>query len=125
MNNNRRIGAQKETLAADYLKQRGLVILERNFRNRTGEIDIIARDRPGILVFIEVKYRRSTRCGRADEAVGPSKQRVIRQTAAYYLYIHHIPEEHPVRFDVIAIQEETNPQTGEKKESIRWIRDAF
>lgn len=113
-NNKRTLGKDYEDLAAAYLEQQHLIILERNYRNRQGEIDLIANDH-GYLVFIEVKYRKTNRMGLPQEAVGSHKQQKIRQTARYYLYQHRYGDDIPCRFDVVAI-------TGTE---INWIKDAF
>ena len=112
--NKRRLGTSKELEAAAYLTSQGMRILEHSFRCRLGEIDLIGRD-GRTLVFIEVKYRGSSSAGSAAEAVTLKKQAVIRKVAAFYLYSHHISQEMPMRFDVIAMDQK----------SIRWIRDAF
>lgn len=112
--NSREKGARYEEAAAVYLQNQGYQILERNFRCRQGEIDLIARDRE-YLVFVEVKYRRTSRQGEPAEAVGPKKQLRIRKTAAYYLYLHRIPESVLCRFDVVAVG-------GDR---IRLIQNAF
>ncbi len=112
--NKRKIGADKEGLAADYLKGQGVVILEHNFRNRNGEIDLIGRDQE-YLVFFEVKYRYSADRGYPEEAVGFSKQKNICRVADYYRCIHHVPLQAAVRYDVIAIE----------GEQIRWVKNAF
>lgn len=111
--NKRNTGKQYESLAAEYLQRQGIVILERNYRNRTGEIDLIGRDGE-FLVFVEVKYRRDLRTGDPAEAVTARKQQRIRRTAQYYLYSHRCGNV-PCRFDVVSI-------LGEE---IRWIPDAF
>ncbi|MCD7908099.1 MAG: YraN family protein [Clostridium sp.] len=100
--NNRRTGSEYEALAADYLTGRGYRVLERNFRCRQGEIDLIARD-GRYLVFVEVKYRSSLSKGAPAEAVGPLKQKRIRQAAAFYLYSRGLPFDTPCRFDVVSI----------------------
>ncbi len=102
MVNKRETGSRYETLAAAYLTKSGYVILERNFRGRQGEIDLIARDGT-YLVFIEVKYRANGAMGDPLEAVGAIKQQRIRQTAAWYLRRHGLPEDTPCRFDVVGI----------------------
>lgn len=100
--NKRMVGSGYEEVAAAYLRKEGYQILEKNFRDRQGEIDLIARD--GIfLVFVEVKYRKDRERGYPQEAVTPKKQRTIRKTALYYLYTHGLGEETPCRFDVVAI----------------------
>lgn len=100
--NRRRIGAQKERFVCDWLSERGYVIVERNFRCRMGEIDIVARE-GGFLVFVEVKYRSSGISGMPEEAVDLKKQRAISQAALYYLHRYKYPETTPVRFDVAAV----------------------
>lgn len=102
MNHNQKIGAIGEEIAADLLKQNGLVIVTRNFRCRYGEIDIVARDQK-TLVFVEVKTRKSLRFGRPEEAVDYRKQARLRLMAAIYLKNTHIPQT-SYRFDVCAIQ---------------------
>jgi len=96
-----RIGEAGEDLAAEYLLQHGYKILARRYRKKTGEIDIVARDND-TLVFIEVKTRRSTYCGRPAEAVTWHKQRKIIRTAEWYLQDTGATEG-KCRFDVIEI----------------------
>lgn len=113
MDNKRAVGTAYEDRAAEFLKENGLTILERNYRNRRGEIDIVARD--GIyLVFCEVKYRKNAAYGYPAEAVTPHKQHIITEVAKYYLLTHQQMNSY-VRFDVIAIL----------GDSIDWIRNAF
>ncbi len=100
--NKRRVGAQYEELAARCLEEKGYQILERNYRCRQGEIDLIALD-GSCLVFVEVKYRRDGRTGDPAEAVDFRKQRRIIRTAAYYCYNRNIGESHACRFDVISV----------------------
>lgn len=94
-------GKEGERLALSFLTEKGLVLLETNFRLRMGEIDLIMWDQ-GILVFIEVKYRSSEQYGSTLEHVTSNKQRKIKQVAAVYLqrWPKEIP---PVRFDVVGI----------------------
>ncbi len=112
--NTRKIGAQKEEQAAQYLVSQGMRILEHNFRSGQGEIDLIGRH-DGYLVFVEVKYRKSASRGSALEAVDARKQRRICRTADVYRFLHHLGENTAVRYDVLAIQ----------GEDIRWIQNAF
>lgn len=99
--NKRELGTQKELLAMQYLRQQGMIILERNFRCRMGEIDLIARD-GSYLVFVEVKYRTTNRYGSPLEAVNVRKQQTIRKVAQYYL-LGRKQTDAPVRFDVVGI----------------------
>ncbi|MDE6925511.1 MAG: YraN family protein [Acetatifactor sp.] len=112
--NKRKTGADREALAAEYLTARGMCVKERNFQSRQGEIDIIGYH-DGCLVFVEVKYRRTEVCGCAAEAVDRRKQRRICRAADYYRYLHHLGDDCPVRYDVVAIQ----------GTEISWIRNAF
>lgn len=101
-------------MAADFLEKKGVVILERNFRCRQGEIDLICRDGE-YLVFAEVKYRRNNQNGTPQEAVGHAKQKKICEVGAYYRMLHHLGNDTAVRYDVIAIE----------GEEIQWIPNAF
>lgn len=102
--NKRRLGAKVEQVVKGYLAEHGFEILEMNYRCRQGEIDIIAKEQE-YYVFIEVKYRNSTKYGLPQEAVGIAKQRRICKAAQYYLYSHSLSEFTPVRFDVAAVLE--------------------
>ncbi|MCM1175110.1 MAG: YraN family protein [Blautia sp.] len=112
--NRRRVGEEQEEHACRYLVERGVLIRERNFRCRQGEIDIIGYEK-GYLVFFEVKYRKDGSRGSAAEAVGPGKQRKICRVSDYYRALHGYSLDTPVRFDVIAID-------GSR---IEWIQNAF
>ena len=95
------LGRRGEDAAAQYLQRKGMKILERNLSTPVGEIDLVVRDRK-ILVFVEVKTRRSTAFGSPAEAVGPRKQRQIIRTAKWYLNDNPWKGLQP-RFDVIAV----------------------
>lgn len=114
MEHSREVGKRYEEMAADYLKDQGYQILDRNYHVRQGEIDIIAKDEK-YLVFIEVKYRKTTKQGNPAEAVNFRKQRMISGTALFYLNQKQYSSDTPVRFDVITI-------LGNK---LTHIRDAF
>ena len=112
--NRRALGTHYEELAAGYLGEQGLRILERNYRTRFGEIDLVAED-AGTLVFVEVKYRSSTGKGAPEEAVGRGKQAVIRKQALAYMAEKGLNDLTPCRFDVVAVL----------GDCVRWIRNAF
>ena len=99
MENKRAVGSRYEEETAAFLQKNGYRILEKNFRDRRGEIDLIAEE-SGYLVFIEVKYRRTSRLGTGEEAVNTKKQRRILGAARWYLMEHGM---HLCRFDVTAI----------------------
>ena len=98
--NKRQLGTSYEIKAEEYLLQNGYRILERNFYNRSGEIDIIAKDGE-YFCFIEVKYRTTKRFGSPLEAVDYHKQNQIRKVAQYYLMKNQLHDATPCRFDVI------------------------
>jgi putative endonuclease len=113
----RQLGDAGEDLAAQALKKQGYKILERNYTNPLGEIDLIARHQ-GYLVFVEVKTRRSVRFGPPQESVTPAKQAKLRRLAEYYLKQKRLREDR-VRFDVVAITLTTDSP------SIEIIKHAF
>ena len=105
MDNRQALGISGENLACDELRHRGYAILERRYRTRFGEIDIIAREGKTI-VFVEVKARLSDDFGGAAAAVTGWKQRRIAAMAVDYLSRHRL-HECPCRFDVVAIRLES------------------
>jgi putative endonuclease len=96
------LGILGEDLACAELTRRGYAILERRYRTRYGEIDIIARDGP-VVVFVEVKTRADDRFGGAAAAVTGWKQRRIVQMAADYL-LRRALHGRPCRFDVVVVE---------------------
>ena len=118
INMQQRFGKQSETLAVKHLKKNGFKILEKNYRTKLGEIDIIARDKDTI-VFVEVKSRKSDRYGTPKHAITRSKKRKISMVALYYLKT--LDEKNTrARFDVVAIH------SGEDRSpKIEMIKNAF
>ncbi|MFN2353072.1 MAG: YraN family protein [Desulfopila sp.] len=103
MSHNRRIlGQGGESTAVDFLRRQGYTILETNFTTKNGEIDIVAAI-DDILVFTEVKTRKSTFLGSPLAAVTSKKQRQISKVALGYLKLHKLFD-NDARFDVIAVQ---------------------
>ena len=114
---NAAVGSGGERAAADFLKERGYHILERNFRGRGGEIDLIAID-GGVLVFVEVKVRRTLSRGAPIEAVTPAKQARVRRAAQEYLtFSGRIFGR--IRFDVISVMKSA------KSTDITHLKGAF
>jgi putative endonuclease len=107
------LGNSGEDLAAAELERRGYAVLERRYRTRHGEIDIVARD-GATLVFVEVKVKATAEYGCAAEAVTRHKQRRVASMAADYLARKELAEV-ACRFDVVAIDGEV----------LTLIRDAF
>lgn len=93
----RAVGDRGEDLACRHLETLGWQVVERNWRCRRGEIDVVARDTGGELVFCEVKTRRSTRLGLPSEAVTHAKARRLRVLAWAWLAAH---DERPARFRI-------------------------
>jgi putative endonuclease len=103
MENTRKdLGVKGEDLAVRYLKKKGFKVIQRNYHCPMGEIDLIARE-GDTLVFIEIKARSSSEYGLPQDAVDRFKQKKIIQAAKAYLAEHHLTEDIPARFDVVAI----------------------
>jgi len=100
--NTRARGASAEDLAAEYLINHGYKILGRNYRVKSGEIDCVASDRDGTLVFVEVKSARTGSCGHPFSWVDAAKQRTLARVAKWYLAEHRL-KSCACRFDVIAL----------------------
>ncbi|VAX40168.1 hypothetical protein MNBD_PLANCTO02-732 [hydrothermal vent metagenome] len=105
------LGDKGERAAAKFLKKKGFCILARQYKNRVGEIDLIATDKETI-VFVEVKTRKSNRAGIPVEAVTLTKQKQIIRTALVYLKRYQLLD-HRVRFDVVGIIWEADSSTPE------------
>jgi putative endonuclease len=112
------LGKLGEDLACEELTRRGYAILARRYRTRFGEIDIVARDH-SVLVFVEVKARRSRRSGGAVEAVTSWKRRRLAAIALDYLARANRLEAR-CRFDVVAID-----GIGTDRAEVQVIADAF
>lgn len=100
------LGRQGEDEAAKYLQHLGYKIIDKNFRSKTGEIDIIALDR-NMLVFVEVKTRTSTFWGDPAEAIKQKKLHSIINTAHFYLLTHKNAPKN-IRVDAIEILSESD-----------------
>jgi putative endonuclease len=96
-------GRRGEEVAAASLEAEGWAILERNYRSRLGEVDIIA-EREGILAFIEVKTWEKTGSGELERAIGTDKRRRIVETAKIFLSRHRKYNDRSVRFDVLLVR---------------------
>lgn len=116
---NKDIGFLGENIAETYLKQTGYTILERNFRCKLGEIDIIGKN-DNYICFIEVKTRCNSLYGSPGEAINYTKRIKIYNTAKMYIYKEKLFKLN-FRFDVIEILLNTH----NKISSIKLIKDAF
>lgn len=113
-------GDDYERQAAQWLQDRGLQLLTRNFRGKTGEIDIIAKHGEH-LVFLEVRARSNRAFNSAAGSVDRRKQQRIVRTAQLFLQRHPELAGLPCRFDVIAFE----PRQSGSNLDIRWIPGAF
>lgn len=101
-----------EDQALAYLQQQGLQLLERNFRCKSGEIDLIMQDGKA-LVFVEVRKRGKSKFGGAAASVGSAKQKRLIIAAQVYLQRYNMPP--PCRFDVIAFDDK----------EMTWLKNAI
>ena len=108
-----------EAKAEKFLREQGLVLLQRGFHCRFGEIDLIMQD-TGTICFVEVKYRNSTDFGGAAWAITAAKQRKLVKTAQFYIARHRAIAQCPLRFDALLIQRQTDGGQG-----YNWIKNAF
>jgi len=97
-------GKRGEDLACEELRRRGYTILDRRFRTRCGELDIVARD-AGVLVFVEVRARSSGKFGHAFESVTWQKRHRLSRMATSYLFMKRLSDI-ACRFDVVAVTRE-------------------
>jgi putative endonuclease len=105
--NRQQVGSRGETIARRFLQRRGFRVIDRNWRTRSGEIDLVCRDRD-TLVFVEVKARSGIDFGQPYEAVGTQKQARLRRLAEEYIAGHALGE-FPVRFDVLSVRLDSEP----------------
>lgn len=107
-------GNEAEKLAATYLQQQGLTLLETNYRCRFGEIDLVMRD-GNATVFVEVRLRSNADFGGAGMSITPHKQQKLVRAAEHYLLSHNSTS---CRFDAVLMD-----KIG--AQHIEWIRNAF
>jgi len=112
-------GTASEQLAAEYLRTQGLVVLARNVRCRTGELDLVCLD-GGVLAIVEVRQRGKMDFGGALASVTWRKQRKIVRATQFFLQRKAKWRRHVMRFDVLAV--EGVPDGAHR---IIWIKDAF
>ena len=114
----KKIGGKGEALAVEFLKQHNYRVIERNFRCKSGEIDIIAQDKDSFC-FIEVKTRSTGQFGSGFDAITSSKQRKLVKAALWYCAMHdraHVP----MRFDIVAVQ-----YSSSGSPCLELLKDAF
>jgi putative endonuclease len=114
----RSTGDMFEERACAVLLRAGLTLLTRNFNTRHGELDLVMLDRQAV-VFVEVRYRKSQRCGSALDSVTIGKQRKLIRAARIWLLAHPKHAHRSCRFDVISYD------GSAEQLRMAWLRDAF
>ena len=114
MKNTREIGSKYEELVTKYAIKCGYKIIEKNYRTRFSEIDIIIKDND-IIAFVEVKYRKSNSSNNAIYSVSKAKQKRISSCALSYISSKKLSLNNKFRFDVVAID----------GKEFKWIKNAF
>jgi putative endonuclease len=117
MDHRQSLGQRGEDLACAELEKLGYVIVDRRFRTRCGELDIVARD-AGVLVFVEVKARSGSNFGTPLESVTWQKRQRLSQMAASYLCLKRLTSV-ACRFDVVSVLEHDGTHT------VELVRGAF
>ncbi len=112
------IGKWAEKSAEQYLCRQGLTLITRNFRCKLGEIDLVMNDNE-VVVFVEVRYRSSTKFASPVETITETKRRKLVRAASVYLQNSYRSFEPPCRFDVIGLS--GPPETA----VVNWIKGAF
>jgi len=111
------LGNRAEKLAANYLKQYQLKLIEANYRCKQGELDLVMWH-GDYLVFVEVRHRRSQHFGGALESIDQYKQRKLNRAAEHYL-LHRKLHDCPARFDVVCVDGDLN------NPEFQWLQNVF
>lgn len=112
-------GTAAERVAEAYLRDQGLRCIERNYRCKLGEIDLVMADGE-VLVFVEIRYRAGSDFGSPIETIDAGKRRRVLRTAQHFLQANSRRREPQCRFDVIGVSGQPPATT-----SVTWIKDAF
>ena len=110
-------GQLAELAAKHYLQKQKLTILEQNFLCKLGEIDLICIEN-GVIVFVEVRYRKDKSHGNAAQSIDHGKQRKVIKSAQYWLLINH-KHDVDIRFDAILFDQSIDEQ------HLTWLKSAF
>ncbi len=114
MGKTQQTGQQAEELVCQHLQKEGLKLIDRNYRCRLGEIDLIMQE-ANDLIFIEVRYRENIFFGNGAESVTRTKQNKLIKAASYYLQQQKLHESINCRFDVVSLS----------SRGLEWIKNAF
>ena len=118
MANTVKVGEATEAAALNFLREKGLTLIAKNYRSQFGEIDLIMKD-VNILIFIEVRYRKNDQYGGSIMSITAQKQKKIINTALHFIQDHQTDT--ASRFDVIAM----SPSETKIPYNIEWIQNAF
>jgi len=113
------IGAAAEKVVEKMLLDTGLKILQRNYRCKLGEIDIVAQDvlaKDSTVIFVEVRQRSHGAFGSGFDSVDYRKQKKLIRTARLFLQERKFYDQYPCRFDIVSVRSLTD---------LQWIKDAF
>ncbi len=110
-------GKLAEQLAADWLVSKGYEYVEKNYRHRHAEIDLIMKHR-GLLIFVEVKFRSGTGFGFAEEFVDSTKKKLVIKAADQYIYENDWHND--IRFDIVGVYKDRHGNVN-----FRHFEDAF
>ncbi len=114
----RKKGAYAEDQAYQFLIKKGLSLMKRNYFCKSGEIDLIMKDK-NYIVFVEVRYRKDNAFGQAAISIGYQKQQRLIKTAQHYLLCTHQYDKFPCRFDALLLS------LSIESPQIEWVKDAF
>jgi putative endonuclease len=122
-------GSAAEKLAEQFLRKQGLIILEKNYATRRGEIDLITKQ-GDVIAFVEVRYRRQDRYGTPAETITYHKQKRLMAAASYYLQERKLTESTSCRFDVVSISSNLDAVSNESQDNknhyrVEWLVNAF
>jgi putative endonuclease len=115
-------GEDAEAACCNYLMSRGLKLVGKNFSCRQGEIDIIMYDQ-GMLVFVEVRFRKNNNYGGGLESITATKQQRLRKAAELYLQQNN--QYKNARFDVVSMSANTETRLSKQHYNFDWIKNAF
>lgn len=115
-------GRAAEEHACRYLENQGLQLIEKNYRCRYGEIDLIMREKK-TTVFVEVRYRSNPNFGSGAESINSRKQHKLITTANHFLQSHPQAMNHQCRFDVVSLS--ANPDKTGFSDKVLWIPNAL
>lgn len=117
-------GVWAEELALGYLLKNGLKVIDRNYRCKLGEIDLVMRQ-GDTTVFVEVRYRGRRDFGSGAESIDGRKRKKLVATARHYLQRHVLARNNPCRFDVLSISPGNPEGQDPGADGIQWIQNAF